>query len=42
MAPAPYTSSAAGGNYGALTSTVSNQVGCGTNRQFPLALRLNF
>lgn len=38
----PYTSSAAGGNFGALTSTVSNQVGFGTNRQFQLALRLNF
>ena len=38
----PYTSSAAGGNYGALTSTVSNQVGFGTNRQFQLALRLSF
>jgi hypothetical protein len=38
----PYTSSAAGGNSGALTSTVSNQVGFGTNRQFQLALRFNF
>ncbi|HEY2018315.1 MAG TPA: TonB-dependent receptor [Bryobacteraceae bacterium] len=37
-----YTTSAAGGNFGALTSTVSNQVGFGTNRQFQLALRLNF
>ena len=38
----PYTQSAAGGTFGALTSTVSNQVGSGTNRQFQLALRLNF
>ena len=38
----PYTQSAAGGTFGALTQTVSNQVGAGTNRQFQLALRLNF
>ncbi len=38
----PYTQSAAGGTFGALTSTVSNQVGSGTNRQFQLALRLLF
>jgi hypothetical protein len=39
----PYTTSAAGGNgFGALTQTVSNTVGSGTNRQFQLALRLNF
>jgi len=38
----PYTQSAAGPTFGALTSTVSNQVGSGTNRQFQLALRLNF
>jgi hypothetical protein len=38
----PYTQSAAGGTFGALTSTVSNQVGSGTNRQFQLALRFNF
>ena len=37
-----YTASSAGGNFGALTSTVSNQVGLGTNRQFQLSLRLNF
>ena len=37
-----YTQSAAGGTFGALTSTVSNQVGLGTNRQFQLALRFNF
>ena len=37
-----YTQSAAGGTFGALTSTVSNQVGSGTNRQFQLALRFNF
>lgn len=34
----PYTAAASGGNYGALTQTVSNQVGAGTNRQFQLAL----
>jgi len=38
----PYTAAAAGGNYGALTQTVSNTVGTGTNRQFQLALRFNF
>jgi len=38
----PYTSSAAGGNFGGLTSTVSNQVGAGTNRQFQMVLRVNF
>jgi hypothetical protein len=38
----PYTSPAAGGNFGALTSTVSNQVGAGTNRQFQMVLRVNF
>jgi len=38
----PYTPAAAGGNYGALTQTVSNTVGSGTNRQFQLALRFNF
>ncbi|HEY3453980.1 MAG TPA: hypothetical protein VGK64_05210, partial [Bryobacteraceae bacterium] len=38
----PFTASAAGGNFGVLNSTVSNQIGLGTNRQFQLALRLNF
>jgi hypothetical protein len=38
----PYTLATAGGNYGALTQTVSNTVGSGTNRQLQLALRLNF
>ncbi len=37
-----YTTGSAGGNFGALTSTVSNQVGLGTNRQFELSLRVNF
>lgn len=37
-----YTAAAAGGGFGALTSTVSNTVGSGTNRQFQLALRYNF
>jgi hypothetical protein len=38
----PFNSSLAGGNFGVLNSTVSNQVGLGTNRQFQLALRLSF
>lgn len=38
----PYSSSAAGSLFGTLNSTVSNQVGLGTNRQIQLALRLNF
>ncbi len=38
----PYTQSAAGGTFGALTSTVSNQVGAGTNRQIQFSLRVNF
>ena len=38
----PFTSSLAGGNFGVLNSTVSNQIGLGTNRQFQLALRLSF
>jgi hypothetical protein len=37
-----YTAAAAGGNFGALTQTVSNTVGSGTNRQFQLALRFTF
>lgn len=37
-----FNSSAAGGNFGALNSTVSNQIGLGTNRQLQLALRLSF
>jgi hypothetical protein len=37
-----YTTPAAGGGFGSLTSTVSNTVGSGTNRQFQLALRLMF
>jgi hypothetical protein len=37
-----FTSAAAGGNYGVLTSTVANQIGIGTNRQIQFALRLNF
>lgn len=37
-----YTTSTAGGNFGALTQTVSNTVGAGTNRQFQLMLRVNF
>jgi hypothetical protein len=38
----PYTTAAAGGNFGAFTQTVSNTVGSGTNRQFQLALRFSF
>jgi hypothetical protein len=38
----PYTPAAAGGTFGAFTQTISNTVGSGTNRQFQLALRLNF
>ncbi|HEY7305795.1 MAG TPA: TonB-dependent receptor [Bryobacteraceae bacterium] len=38
----PFTASAAGGNFGVLNSTVSNQIGLGTNRQIQLVLRLNF
>lgn len=37
-----FSSSTAGSLFGALNSTVSNQVGLGTNRQLQLALRLNF
>ena len=37
-----YTAATAGGNFGALTQTVSNTVGTGTNRQFQLALRFMF
>ena len=38
----PFSPSTAGGNFGVLTSTVSNQIGIGTNRQIQLSLRLNF
>jgi hypothetical protein len=38
----PFSASTAGGNFGVLNSTVSNQVGLGTNRQLQLSLRLNF
>jgi hypothetical protein len=38
----PFSASTAGGNFGVLTSTVSNQIGIGTNRQIQLSLRLNF
>jgi hypothetical protein len=31
-----------GGAFGALTSTVGNQVGIGANRQIQLSLRANF
>jgi len=37
-----FTTSTAGGNFGVLNSTVSNQIGIGTNRQIQLALRFNF
>jgi hypothetical protein len=38
----PFNSSIAGGNFGVLNSTVSNQIGLGTARQFQLAMRLSF
>jgi hypothetical protein len=38
----PFSTSTAGANFGVLTSTVSNQIGIGTNRQIQLSLRLNF
>jgi hypothetical protein len=38
----PFSASSAGGNFGVLTSTVSNQIGIGTNRQIQLSLRFNF
>ncbi len=37
-----FTPGAAGGNFGVVTSTVSNLVGLGTNRQIQFALRFNF
>ncbi len=36
------TTSTAGGNFGVVNSTVSNQIGIGTNRQIQLSLRFNF
>ena len=38
----PFTQAAGGGSFGALNSTVSNQIGLGTARQLQLALRLSF
>jgi hypothetical protein len=38
----PFNSSVAGGNFGVLNSTVSNQIGLGTARQLQLSLRVNF
>jgi hypothetical protein len=38
----PFSSSTAGGNFGVLTSTVSNLIGIGTNRQIQFSLRVNF
>ncbi|MEO8372753.1 MAG: carboxypeptidase regulatory-like domain-containing protein [Candidatus Solibacter sp.] len=38
----PFSAATAGGNFGVLTQTVSNQIGIGTNRQVQLSLRLNF
>ncbi len=37
-----FSAANAGANFGTLTSTVSNQIGLGTNRQIQLSLRLNF
>lgn len=39
---APFSAATAGGTFGVLNSTVSNQIGLGTARQLQLALRLNF
>ncbi len=38
----PFTEAAAGGAFGVLTSTVTREVGIGTNRQIQLSLRVNF
>jgi hypothetical protein len=38
----PFSSATAGGNFGVLTSTVSNLIGIGTNRQIQFSLRVNF
>ena len=38
----PFSAAAAGGTFGVINSTVSNQIGLGTARQLQLALRLNF
>ncbi len=37
-----FSQAAAGGTFGQINSTVSNQVGLGTNRQIQFSLRLNF
>jgi hypothetical protein len=42
QAGTPFSAATAGSNFGVLTSTVSNQIGIGTNRQLQLSLRLNF
>lgn len=38
----PFNSTTAGALFGSLNSTVSNQIGLGTNRQIQLSLRANF
>ncbi|MFL6450410.1 MAG: carboxypeptidase regulatory-like domain-containing protein [Bryobacteraceae bacterium] len=38
----PFSAATAGGTFGVINSTVSNQIGLGTARQLQLALRLNF
>lgn len=38
----PFNTSSAGSLFGTLNSTVSNQIGLGTNRQIQLSLRANF
>jgi hypothetical protein len=38
----PFSAATAGSNFGVLNSTVSNQIGLGTNRQIQLSLRFNF
>jgi hypothetical protein len=37
-----FTAGSAGGGFGVLNQTVSNQIGLGTNRQMQFALRLTF
>ena len=37
-----FTTATAGGNFGVQNSTVSNQIGIGTNRQIQLSLRFSF
>lgn len=38
----PFTAATAGGAFGVISSTVTRDVGIGTNRQIQMSLRLNF